>query len=93
MVVDFCKSAYMYENENDGDSIEDRLPCEAKTRTPGDNKFINVNTPLQLGGRSSPFVSYPLDVMVQGFDGCVKNLIHNGEVGNLLCGYTGNEYG
>ncbi len=80
MVVDQCKSAVIYENENDQTSIEDREPCEVVEVTNGDNIYINVNTPLQLGGRSNPFIAFPENVILQGFDGCVKNLMHNGEV-------------
>lgn len=80
MVVDQCKSAVIYENENDQTSIEDRAPCEAIADTEGDNMYLNVNSPLQLGGRSNPFITKPDNVLMQGFHGCIKNLIHNGEV-------------
>ena len=81
MVVDQCESAVIQENENSQTSHHDKRPCEAKGETPGNNKYLNVNTPLELGGRSTPFVSYPRDVTDQGFKGCIKNVIHNGEVG------------
>lgn len=83
LVVDRCESAIIRENENSQTSQEDRRPCEAQGETPGHNKYINVNTPLELGGRSNPYVSYPRDVPEKGFDGCIKNVIHDGEV----CGF------
>ena len=81
MVVDDCKAATIEENEYDQTFDEDRAPCEVERTTPGENKFINVNTPLQLGGRSNTNIEFPDSVSDIGFDGCIKNLIHDGEVG------------
>ena len=84
-MVDLCGASSIVENENQQTSFEDRSACEVIAETPGDNKYINVNTPLQLGGRSkATTVTYPRNVMDLGFDGCVKNLIHNGQVGARL---------
>ena len=85
MVVDSCASAVINENENVQTSSEDRRPCEAISVTPGDNKYININTPLQLGGISdlkNDFVKKILASGAHGFSGCIKNVIHNGEVSN-----------
>ena len=80
-MVDLCKTSTIVENENEQTSFEDRSSCEVIAETPGENMYINVNTPLQLGGRSRPAAApYPRNVMDLGFDGCVKNLIHNGQV-------------
>lgn len=81
MVVDRCEITSVMENENVQTSVEDRRACEASSETPGENKYINVNTPLQLGGRSNIKVKYPPNVHKEGFHGCIKNFIHNGEVG------------
>ncbi len=80
MVVDDCRAATVEENEYDQSLSEDRAPCEIQRLTPGENKYINVNTPLQLGGRSNPDIPFPSEVTTQGFDGCIKNLIHDGLV-------------
>ncbi len=79
-MVDECRAAVVQENENDQTFEEDRAPCEVERSTPGENKYLNVNSPLQLGGRSNPVVSFPKNVLPVGFDGCIKNLIHDGEV-------------
>ena len=81
MVVDDCKAATIEENEYDQTFDEDRAPCEVERTTPGENKFVNVNTPLQLGGRSNTNIEFPDSVSDKGFYGCIKNLIHDGEVG------------
>jgi len=59
---------------------EDRRPCEAVGETPGDAEDVNVILPLQLGGRMRSDADYPLHVIRDGFRGCVKNFIHNGQV-------------
>jgi len=60
--------------------VEDKRACEARGETPGDKVLININAPLQLGGRSNLKIGYPQNVLKNGFNGCIKNLIHNGEV-------------
>ena len=57
----------------------DTTPCRIKARTPGENTFLNVNTLLQLGGRyASP--PYPPGITHKKFDGCIRNVVHNGKV-------------
>lgn len=87
LVVDQCQDAVY------GSDGEDRSNCEAKGVTPGENIYINVDTVLQLGGRSStPSTSppssapYPLNVMTERFNGCMKNLMHNAELYDLSTG-------
>ena len=80
MVVDRCRSAEVVENDAVQKSDEDRRACEANSETPGDAKYLNVNTPLQLGGRSNNKLLYPHHVTRHGFKGCIKNFIHNGQV-------------
>ena len=83
MVIDSCESAVINENENVQTSSEDRRPCEAVSETPGENKYINVNTPLQLGGIAdmrNDFVKKILPSGARPFNGCIKNFMHNGEV-------------
>ncbi|WAR12271.1 CADN-like protein, partial [Mya arenaria] len=67
------------------DSAVDRSPCEVTGSSPGDNMFLNVNAMLQLGGRyATP--SYPTAVRGNRYQGCVRNLVHNGQLYDL---YTG----
>ena len=67
---------------------QDRRPCEVVSQTPGLSTLVSVNAPLQLGGRSNVKVThpdvkvmYPDSVIRDGFDGCIKNLYHYGQVG------------
>jgi len=78
LVIDRCDSATT--RETDDAWTEDRRPCEAVSDTPGDAEHVNVILPLQLGGRMRPEAEYPRHVIRDGFRGCVKNLVHNGQV-------------
>lgn len=51
--------------------------------TPGENMFLNVNAPLQLGGRQSQ-PNLPAGITNNKFNGCVRNLRHNNEVSLLF---------
>jgi len=79
-VVDRCESAVIVESETEQTSSQDRRSCEVISQTPGHSTLVSVNAPLQLGGRSHVKVKYPDDVVPDGFDGCIKNLYHNGQV-------------
>ncbi|KAG5675458.1 hypothetical protein PVAND_005362 [Polypedilum vanderplanki] len=88
MVVDFCKSAEVSELE-DGSPVEfDDSSCQAQGTIPPFNEYLNVNAPLQVGGfYREPFdpVAYRWQYvpMGKGFDGCIKNLIHNSKLYDL----------
>lgn len=74
MVVDYCRAV-----KAEQDVQADTRPCRVTGRTPGENTFLNVNTLLQLGGRySTP--AYPQGITTKGFNGCIRNLVHNGKV-------------
>ena len=77
MIIDHCSSAVL--DETIESSVEDRASCDFETIVPGE-KFLLAPMPVQLGGRISPQASYPSGLTSTGFVGCVKNLIHNGEV-------------
>ena len=76
MVVDRCD---MLNVDSMTDTISDRSPCQVSDKTPGENFFLNVNTLLQLGGRYVE-PSFPQTVTSDRFKGCVRNLVHNGQV-------------
>ncbi len=81
LVVDRCEAATVAEIDNDlTSSVEDRRACEAVGKTPGDGRLLTVNGPLQLGGRSNPRSKYPNNILKDGFNGCIKNFMHNGQV-------------
>lgn len=73
LVVDHC----MYASFNNG--VEDRSVCEASGYTRGENVFLNVVQVLQLGGLLG-IPSSITGITNQGFNGCVRNLVHNAEV-------------
>lgn len=77
-MIDRCDSATL--TETDELSSEDRRGCEAVGETSGDAEYVDVILPLQLGGRMRPSADYPPHVIRDGFRGCIRNLIHNGQV-------------
>lgn len=84
IVVDNCMGIPF----NDEDPMRvDRSRCENITQIVGFNEFLNVNSPLQVGGmyqkpsasQTSLFADanyYHLPTK-QGFNGCIRNLVHN----------------
>ena len=93
MVVDRCAVADV--KEDNQESTEDRRACEISRATPNENMFLNVHTPLQLGGRHLPkgpkarAPAHPQKVNDVGFKGCIKNLMHNGQVWNFFSSQFG----
>jgi len=80
LVVDGCDVAGIEEDDTAQTSAEDRRACEADSETPGEGRYLSVSAPLQLGGRSNNKITYPQNVARDGFNGCIKNLVHNGQV-------------
>ncbi len=78
MIVDMCKVAEI--TEDFLTSTEDRTACEAKGTVPGNRFVMRVNTPLQLGGRKNTNTNYPRAFSSTPFDGCIRDLRHNGVV-------------
>ena len=76
-MVDHCDTAMVTENINT--SFSDRSSCEAFGTAPGDDYILNVNAPVQLGGRGDSY-NYPSGLTRQSYNGCMKNLWHNGMV-------------
>jgi len=85
MIVDHCSSAVLVETIDD--SVEDRSNCDFQATVPGE-KFLLAPLPVQLGGRISPRASYPSGLTSTGFVGCIKNLIHSGEVCSVFVLFT-----
>ena len=78
--MDHCTSARVTETPASTSIV--RTGCEAidTSLVNDDYVLLNVNAPLQLGGRSDDS-NYPSGVSRQGFTGCIKNFWHNGLVG------------
>ncbi|EEC17239.1 Gb2-cadherin, putative [Ixodes scapularis] len=91
LMVDNCLSARTHE----GNQTIDRSRCENSTQVPEFNEFLNVNTPLQLGGthvggKDLGAYAWQYRHTTEGFQGCIKNVIHNSEMYDL--GSPGSSY-
>ncbi|XP_074646658.1 neural-cadherin-like [Tubulanus polymorphus] len=89
MMLDYCSLAALLPRSS-GQPM-DTKPCEVTFKTPGQNQFINVDQPLQLGGRQN--VNFPQNIANIGFNGCIKNLMVNGELYDLHIGQAGLQSG
>ncbi|XP_050321161.1 putative neural-cadherin 2 isoform X1 [Bactrocera neohumeralis] len=84
MVIDFCRSAEVFEME-DGSAPEfDDNSCQARGLIPPFSEALNLNVPLQLGGIyrqhfDQTLYHWQYAFTSKGFDGCIRNLIHNSE--------------
>lgn len=79
LTLDYCKSAVG----------GNRSSCEVSGYTKSTHMYLNVNTPLQLGGLSPSTINTPTGVTAAKFSGCMKNLRHKGELYDL---HTGDVY-
>ncbi|XP_077285553.1 cadherin-N2 [Arctopsyche grandis] len=88
MIVDYCKTAVVEETEDGASPEFDDSTCQAQGIIPPFNEYLNVNTPLQIGGlfieQFDP-ANYDWKYMPVGksFDGCIKNLQHNSKLYDL----------
>ncbi|XP_073987911.1 neural cadherin isoform X3 [Rhodnius prolixus] len=88
LVVDFCKSAEISELEDGTPPEFDDTSCQARGTIPPFNEYLNVNTPLQIGGRyveDFDPTHYHWQAMPNGkpFDGCIRNIFHNSKLYDL----------
>jgi hypothetical protein len=78
MMVDRCVGVL---DENGDGTHFDRSKCENSTTVVPFNEYLNVNTPLQLGGMLTEEVNenfyWSKTPGRSGFVGCIRNLIHN----------------
>lgn len=93
-MVDFCKTAEILESENDTKVEIDDSSCQANGTMPPFSELLNVNHPLQLGGRivqGFDPVEYHWQAapLTSAFTGCIRNLVLNNQVSVIvvsLCG-------
>lgn len=86
MVIDHCRDARF--DEDSERPANNRSMCEEKAAIRQFSEFLNVNSPLQLGG------VFHRDIAVffpqwrhkpsrHGFKGCIRNLVHNSRIYDL----------
>ncbi|XP_033747330.1 neural-cadherin-like [Pecten maximus] len=79
LTVDYCRTA----------SGTNRSNCEVSGYTKSTHMYLNINTPLQMGGLSPSTLKTPTGVTDARFAGCMRNLRHKGELYDL---HTGDVY-
>ena len=88
MVVDYCKSAEVSEMEDGSTPEFDDSTCQARGQIPPFSEYLNVNSPLQIGGLyreqfDPTHYHWNYMPMGKGFDGCIRNIVHNSKLYDL----------
>lgn len=88
LIVDRCKSADISELEDGSPPEFDGSSCQAVGTIPQFNEYLNLNTPLQIGGRyiqdfDPTLFHWQAMPYAKGFDGCIRNIYLNGIVSPL----------
>jgi len=86
MVVDHCRDA-RFDEDTDRPSMN-RSNCEQKSSIKQFSEFLNVNSPLQIGGvfhreLSQFFPVWKHKHTREGFKGCIRNFVHNSRTYDL----------
>ena len=85
MVLDLCRNAPIHEPEDGSAAIFNTSSCQAKGIIPPFNEYLDVNSPLQIGGISHATLDPALFKWKylphgKGFNGCIRNVVHNSKV-------------
>ncbi|KAF5905708.1 neural-cadherin-like [Clarias magur] len=85
LTVDHCSGAIVNEVEGLGVDIfeMDQSGCKVSGHTPGTERFLNVNQPLQLGGVKDTYLLHHTHTVYKGFVGCIRNLVVDTQVYDL----------
>ncbi|KAL7874769.1 hypothetical protein SRHO_G00057390 [Serrasalmus rhombeus] len=85
LVLDHCSGAMV--NEVEGLGVEvfetDQSVCKVSADTPGSERFLNVDQPLQLGGVKETHPLRRTHPHYKGFVGCIRNLVVDSQVYDL----------
>ena len=89
MVLDLCRYATIYEPEDGTASVFNTSACEVKGVIPPFNEYLDVSSPLQIGGVSHPSLdpnAFKWDHLPhgKGFSGCIRNFVHNSKVSSQI---------
>ncbi|XP_059351786.1 neural-cadherin-like [Daphnia carinata] len=88
MVLDLCRYATIYEPEDGTASVFNTSACEVKGVIPPFNEYLDVSSPLQIGGVSHASLDpsqFRWDHLPhgKGFSGCIRNFVHNSKIYDL----------
>ncbi|MGH0159125.1 UNVERIFIED_CONTAM: hypothetical protein FKN15_071875 [Acipenser sinensis] len=85
LILDRCSEALVNEVEGLGvDVVEtDQTMCKTSGETPGKERFLDVNQPLQIGGMKDSLPYRRTQLHFRGFTGCIRNLLVDSQVYDL----------
>ncbi|XP_066976565.1 neural-cadherin-like isoform X1 [Macrobrachium rosenbergii] len=83
--LDYCMDVKLSETESNMEEAADFSVCQSRGRLPPFNEYLNINTPLQVGGLAhttffkTMFRNNNNVPAGKPFQGCIKNLIMNSQ--------------
>ncbi|XP_044280259.1 neural-cadherin-like [Varanus komodoensis] len=85
LILDHCVNVSL---TNDNSILEkvskvDQSACKVSSETPGNERFLNVYQPLQLGGVKKAQPYHTSQKHFRGFIGCIRNLVIDSQLYNL----------
>ncbi|XP_039592498.1 neural-cadherin [Polypterus senegalus] len=85
LILDQCSGVTLNELEETRTDIlqPGLIICKAAGVTPGKERFLNVNQPLQLGGLKQSVLFQRSMLQFKGFTGCIGNLVVDNKVYDL----------
>ncbi|XP_062848374.1 neural-cadherin [Trichomycterus rosablanca] len=85
LILDHCSGAIVNDVKGLGAdaTVTDQSVCKVSAATPGSERFLNVDQPLQLGGVKGSHTSWHAHYHYKGFVGCIRNLVVDSQVYDL----------
>uniref|UniRef100_A0A8D0DKZ2 Neural-cadherin-like n=1 Tax=Salvator merianae TaxID=96440 RepID=A0A8D0DKZ2_SALMN len=85
LILDHCVNVSI---TNDNGAVEeeskmDQSICKVSSETPGNERFLNVHQPLQLGGVKKAQPYHTSQKHFRGFIGCIRNVVIDSQMYNL----------
>ncbi|XP_077207979.1 neural-cadherin-like isoform X2 [Paroedura picta] len=85
LVLDHCLNVSVMNNDGELEEVSraDQSLCKVSSETPGNERFLSVHQPLQLGGVKKTLPYHASQKHFRGFTGCIRNVIIDSQVYDL----------
>ncbi|XP_060100312.1 neural-cadherin-like [Heteronotia binoei] len=85
LILDHCLNVSVMNSDGELEEVSkvDQSVCKVSSETPGNERFLSVHQPLQLGGVKKALPYHASQKHFRGFTGCIRNLIIDSQVYNL----------
>ncbi|XP_054841872.1 neural-cadherin-like [Eublepharis macularius] len=84
LILDHCLNVSVTDRgELEEVSSADQSVCKVSSETPGNERFLSVHQPLQLGGVKKALPYHASQKHLRGFTGCIRNVIIDSQMYDL----------